>query len=138
MPLLRFKTGDICYHFSGPCACGRNTIRLGPVIGRKQQMIKFKGTTLYPPAIYDVLNEVEAIENYIIEVSTNKLGTDDLLIKVGSKQDNKLSEKKIKDHFRAKLRVAPKIEFYQPKEILILQKPPNTRKPIIFIDHRTN
>jgi len=138
MPLLRFKTGDICYHFSEPCACGRNTIRLGPVIGRKQQMIKFKGTTLYPPAIYDVLNEIEAIENYIIEVSTNQLGTDDLLIKVGCKQDNKLSEKRIKDHFRAKLRVAPKIEFYQPHEILKLQIPPNTRKPIIFIDKRTN
>jgi phenylacetate-CoA ligase len=138
MPLLRFKTGDICYHFTEACACGRNTLRLGPVIGRKQQMIKFKGTTLYPPAIYDVLNEIEGIENYIIEVSTNRLGTDELLVKVGVKQDIPISEKQIKDHFRAKLRVAPEVEFYHPDEILKLQIPPNSRKPIIFIDCRTN
>jgi phenylacetate-CoA ligase len=138
MPLLRFKTGDICYHFSEPCACGRNTIRLGPVIGRKQQMIKFKGTTLYPPAIYDVLNEIEAIENYIVEVSTNDLGTDEILIKVGTKDKNPKLEKEIKDHFRAKLRVAPELAFMDPKEILSVQMPPNHRKPIIFIDHRNS
>ena len=138
MPLLRFKTGDICYHHTEPCACGRNTIRLGPVIGRKQQMIKFKGTTLYPPAIYDVLNEIHCVENYIIEVFTNNLGTDEILIKVGCKADVPPDEKRIKDHFRAKLRVAPQIEFLKPGEIFKLQMPPDTRKPITFIDRRNN
>lgn len=136
MPLLRFKTGDICYHFNGPCACGRSTMRLGPVIGRKQQMIKFKGTTLYPPAIYDVLNEIESIENYVIEVYTNDLGTDEIRVKAGSGLIGKNQEKRIKDHFRAKLRVAPEVEFYTPQEILALQLPENTRKPIIFFDKR--
>jgi len=136
MPLLRFKTGDICYHSTEPCTCGRNTMRLGPVIGRKQQMIKFKGTTLYPPAIYDVLNEIEWIENYIIEVYTNNLGTDEILVKAGYKNATPKHEKIIKDHFRARLRVAPEIEFKKPKEIINLQMPPNTRKPITFIDNR--
>ncbi len=136
MPLLRFKTGDICYHFTELCTCGRNTMRLGPVIGRKQQMIKFKGTTLYPPAIYDVLNEIEWIENYIIEVYTNNLGTDEILVKAGYKNASQKLEKIIKDHFRARLRVAPEIEFKKPKEIIKLQMPPNTRKPITFIDNR--
>ena len=138
MPLLRFKTGDICYHHTEPCACGRNTIRLGPVIGRKQQMIKFKGTTLYPPAIYDVINEIECVENYIIEVFTNNLGTDEILIKVGCKTGAPPDEKRIKDHFRAKLRVAPQIEFLSPVEIFKLQMPEGTRKPVIFIDRRNN
>lgn len=136
MPLLRFKTGDICYHYTEPCACGRNTMRLGPVIGRKQQMIKFKGTTLYPPAIYDVLNEIEGVENYIIEVYTNDFGTDEIRVKAGSVLHGEKQEKRIKDHFRAKLRVAPEVEFYSPKEILALQLPENTRKPIIFFDKR--
>jgi phenylacetate-CoA ligase len=138
MPLLRFKTGDICYHYTGSCACGRNTMRLGPVIGRKQQMIKFKGTTLYPPAIYDVLNEIDCIDNYIVEVYTNDLGTDELLVKVACKPGTFGNEKIIKDHFRAKLRVAPDVEFLNPKEISKLQMPPKTRKPIIFIDNRNN
>lgn len=138
MPLLRFKTGDICYHYTGSCACGRNTMRLGPVIGRKQQMIKFKGTTLYPPAIYDVLNEIDCIDNYIVEVYTNDLGTDELLVKAACKPGTFGNEKIIKDHFRAKLRVAPDVEFLNPKEISKLQMPPKTRKPIIFIDNRNN
>jgi phenylacetate-CoA ligase len=41
MPLLRFKTGDICRRYSAPCSCGRNTYLLGPVEGRKQKMIKY-------------------------------------------------------------------------------------------------
>jgi len=136
MPLLRFKTGDICHHHVEPCSCGRNTMRLGPVIGRKQQMIKLKGTTLYPPSIYDVLNDIDCIENYIVEVSTNELGTDALLIKVGCKNVETNTEKKIKDHFRAKLRVAPNIKFYKPKEISDIQLQEDSRKPVIFIDHR--
>lgn len=136
MPLLRFKTGDICYHHTEACSCGRTTMRLGPVIGRKQQMIKFKGTTLYPPAIYDVLNEIEWIENYIIEVKTNQLGTDEIIIRVGCQEKYFNSEKKIKDHFRARLRVAPEIEFYNPTEISKQQLPVNSRKPITFIDNR--
>src|SRR5690606_3883065 len=43
MPLLRFKTGDLVRKYSAPCSCGRTTDRLGPVEGRKQQMIKYKG-----------------------------------------------------------------------------------------------
>ncbi len=136
MPLLRFKTGDICYHHTEPCSCGRNTLRLGPVIGRKKQMLKFKGTTLFPPAIYDVLNEIDCIENYIIEVSTSTLGTDEILIKAGCNETKKISEKTIKDHFRAKLRVAPEIIFFSKQEILKQQFPSGNRKPITFIDKR--
>jgi len=136
MPLLRFKTGDICYHHTEPCSCGRNTMRLGPVIGRKQQMIKLKGTTLYPPSIYDVLNEIECIENYIVEVSSNELGTDELLILAGCDNVLKNTEKKIKDSFRAKLRVAPKIKFYKPEKIAEMQFIDGGRKPIVFIDKR--
>jgi phenylacetate-CoA ligase len=35
MPLLRFRTGDICCHYTSPCACGRNSIRLSPLEGGK-------------------------------------------------------------------------------------------------------
>ena len=136
MPLLRFKTGDICFHHKEPCSCGRTTMRLGPVIGRKQQMIKFKGTTLYPPAIYEVLNEIDWIENFIIEVNTGSLGTDEVMIRVGCQEKYFGNEKTIKDHFRAKLRVAPEIEFLNPDEIFKRQFPENSRKPVNFIDNR--
>ena len=136
MPLLRFKTGDICHRHTEKCSCGRTSMRLGPVIGRKQHMLKFKGTTLFPPAIYDALNQIDWIKNYIVEVSTNQLGTDEILIKAGCQKVNEDSGKFIKDHFRAKMRVAPDIEFYSPEEILNMQSTEGGRKPTIFIDKR--
>ncbi len=136
MPLLRFKTGDVCHRYSDPCKCGRTTTRLGPVIGRKNQMIKYKGTTLYPPSLYDILNSIDFISNYVVEVFTNEIGTDEILIHVGSKNPVSDKEDEIKDHFRAKLRVTPMIKFETDESIQMIQFSGTTRKPIKFIDNR--
>jgi len=138
MPLLRFKTGDVCYHYNEPCSCGRTTMRLGPVIGRRKQMIKFKGTTLYPPALYDILDNIPYIKNYFVEVCTNDIGTDEIIINAGILAGNPEQEKDIKDHFRAKLRVAPQVRFMKPEEILKVQFPEGNRKAIKFIDKRNS
>lgn len=136
MPLVRFKTGDIVQLHHEPCACGRNTLRVGPVIGRKQQMIKYKGTTLYPPAMNDVLNDFPNIESHIIEISTNDLGTDEILIKIAVKEESDVFLQQLKDHFRAKLRVSPKIEFTTKEILNQLIYNPMSRKPIHFFDTR--
>ncbi|WP_052599959.1 phenylacetate--CoA ligase family protein [Aureispira sp. CCB-QB1] len=136
MPLLRFKTGDICQWYQDACPCGRTTLRLGPVIGRKGQMIKYKGTTLYPPALYNLLNQFEAIKAFVIEVFTNDIGTDEIVIKVASKDTSTRFQKRVKDHFRAKLRVAPKVEFTSFETINALRFPAMSRKPVLFFDHR--
>ena len=136
MPLLRFKTGDIATSHTEPCQCGRNTMRMGPVIGRKKQMIKFKGTTLYPPALYDILENIEGVKNYVVEVYTNLIGTDEILIRIGATDHSESFEKIIKDHFRAKLRVAPSISFETVDYINSLQHPPLSRKPVKLIDRR--
>ncbi len=134
MPLLRFKTGDICYHDTRKCACGRTSMRLGPLMGRKSQMIKFKGTTLYPPVLYDILDNMDFVKNYVVEVYTNEIGTDEILIHVGCSKT--VDEKDIKDHFRAKLRVAPRIVFRTVEEIREIQFPVSGRKSVKFIDNR--
>lgn len=136
MPLLRFKTGDICNGHYEPCKCGRNTMRVGPVIGRKNQMIKYKGTTLYPPALYDILENIDGVRNYIVELSTNSMGVDEILIYIGSENKSESFEKVIKDHFRAKLRVAPAVSFESPEYINRMQFPSTSRKPVKLIDKR--
>lgn len=136
MPLLRFKTGDICYHYTTPCSCGRKTMRLSSVLGRKGQMIKYKGTTLYPPALYDILDMIPGVINYMVEVYTNELGTDDILIRVGSDMQTDAFAKQIKDLFRSKVRVAPTIQFASPDYVAKIQMPQMSRKPIKFIDLR--
>jgi phenylacetate-CoA ligase len=136
MPLLRFKTGDILRHHRAACACGRNSIRTGPVIGRKQQMIKFKGTTLYPPALYNILDEIHFINTYAVKVYTNRLGTDQVAVYVNLKTANDNAEKIIKDRFRASLRVTPQIIFKEESVLRKLIFPENARKAIKFFDER--
>ncbi len=136
MPLIRFKTGDIVQLHKEPCPCGRNTLRVGPIIGRKQQMIKYKGTTLYPPAMNDVLNNFENIVSHVIEISTNDWGTDEILIKIAASHQSDDFLQQIKDHFRAKLRVTPKIEFTTKEALDPIVFNPLSRKPVHFFDKR--
>ena len=138
MPLVRFKTGDVCIHYNDPCPCGRNTLRLSSVLGRKGQMIKFKGTTLYPPALFDILDNIPDVENYSVEVFTNSLGTDQIQIKIGSNNHSEQFIKQIKDIFRSRVRVAPDIIFEAIELIAKEQMPPMSRKVIKFIDLRNN
>jgi phenylacetate-CoA ligase len=136
IPLLRFKTGDIVKAHYEPCQCGRNTMRLGPVVGRKQQMIKYKGTTLYPPAMNDILNDFNGILCYQIVIQTNEIGLDEIIIKLSTENNDENFVNDVRDHFRAKLRVSPKIEVI---DFDILSKTvfhPNSRKPIAFVDMR--
>ncbi len=136
MPLLRFKTGDIVKVHTEPCKCGRNTLRLGPVVGRKKQMIKYKGTTIYPPAMYNLLNDFTEIDNYIIEINNNEIGTDKITIKIGANNSSVDLVEKLKDHFRAKLRVSPQIKFISVKEMNAIKFPKMSRKPMLLIDKR--
>ena len=136
MPLIRFRTGDIVTMHIGTCACGRNTARVSPVLGRKQQMIKYKGTTLYPPVLMDLLTNFEEIENYIIEISTNSILTDEILIRIGTRTPTEALKERISNHFRAKIRVVPKIEYCDIAELERELYPLGSRKPMKFVDKR--
>ena len=137
MPLLRFRTGDIACKHVEQCRCGRWSYRLSPLLGRKNNMIKLKGTTLYPPAINDVLDNTDYVENYVVIVRNSAAGTDDVLVKIGLKRDPGFNVvKELKDSFRSRIRVAPEIEICPVDEIQKINYPPTGRKPVKFIDQR--
>ncbi|MBR6310062.1 MAG: AMP-binding protein [Paludibacteraceae bacterium] len=137
MPLLRFRTGDIAAKCVEQCKCGRWSYRLTPLVGRKNNMIKLKGTTLYPPAINDVLDNTCYVENYVIIVENTFAGTDEVIVKVGLKYELDFDAvKELKDRFRSRLRVAPVVEICPVEEIQKINFPAKSRKPIKFIDNR--
>lgn len=136
MPLLRYKTGDICVYDDTPCACGRNSLRLSPVMGRKKQMLKYKGTTLYPPALFDILHEMENVIDYVAEVTTNEMGTDEVLIYILPDNHDEETNRKIRANLQARLRVSPQIKYITEEEIKKMQMPEAGRKIIRFIDRR--
>jgi len=137
MPLLRYKTGDICMYFDEPCACGRTSLRLSSIMGRKKQMIKFKGTTLYPPALFDLLNEREEILDFVIEVSSNEIGLDQVLIYIVPSEISEECDHRIRAYLQARLRVSPHIKYVTAEAIQKMQFSEASRKAIKFVDKRS-
>ncbi len=136
MPLLRYKTGDICMYYDEPCACGRTSLRLSSIMGRKKQMIKFKGTTLYPPALFDLLNEREEILDFVIEVYSNEIGLDQVLIYIVPSEISEECDHRIRAYLQARLRVSPHIKYLTAEAIQKMQFSEASRKAIKFIDKR--
>jgi phenylacetate-CoA ligase len=136
MPLLRYKTGDICQYYDEPCECGRTTLRLSSIIGRKKQMIKFKGTTLYPPSLFDLLNGMEEILDFVAEVYSNEIGMDEVLLHILPINYTDECDRKIRANLQARLRVSPHVTYVQYDEIQKMQYKESGRKPFKFIDRR--
>lgn len=135
-PLLRFRTGDVVAMHKEKCSCGRNTLRLGPVEGRRNQMIKYKGTTIYPPAIYNLLNGFEAVQDYYIEIYSNSNGSDEIKVNISTQSQYEQLEEEIIDMFRSVLRVKPIINIEDNQVLKKMKYQVNLRKPINFIDKR--
>lgn len=136
MPLLRYKTGDICTYLDEPCTCGRSSLRLSPLIGRKKQMIKFKGTTLYPPALFDLLNEREEILDFVVEIYSNEIGLDQVQLYLVPSDTSEECDHRIRAYLQARLRVSPHIKYLTQEEIIKIQFPEAGRKAVKFIDRR--
>lgn len=135
MPLIRFSTGDISFLITGPCGCGRSTPRIGPVLGRKNQMLKYKGTTVFPSSILSVAEGIEGVEGVCIEARKKDDGTDNIFLYVVCKNPLVL-ERVIVENMRARIRVVPEIIFVSEEEFKNKTYHPEKRKKISFIDFR--
>jgi len=137
MPLLRYRTGDIAVLHNEPCSCGRQTPRLGPIIGRKAQMLKVRGTTLYPPAVFTALQEIEAVQGCYLEVHSEFDLSDQLTVVVGSR-DPELKPETVAEQIASRTRVKPQVTIVTPEDIQRKTVVADKRKPVTFFDLRTS
>lgn len=135
MPLIRFKTGDISFMIDTPCKCGRNSVRLGPILGRKAQMLKIRGTTLYPQAIFSTLEEIEEVDEFYILASAENELSDIISIHVAT-NNNTVTADILESRLQARLRVKPQVIIEPIGSIRQKVFNPNSRKPIRFFDNR--
>lgn len=136
MPLLRYQTGDLCQGYYETCACGRTSMRLGPVLGRKKQMIKYKGTSLYPPMLAEVLHKMDFITEYVIEIKQDELAQDVLVLHLHSADPDAIDHISLKQQLQSSLRVLPQIEWCSLERMMQMQFPNGSRKPVRFWDRR--
>lgn len=64
MPLLRYWTGDLTYLIHEPCACGRTHVRMGPILGRTDDMLIIRGVNVYPTQVEAMLKDIPEVEPY--------------------------------------------------------------------------
>jgi phenylacetate-CoA ligase len=132
MPLIRYRTGDCAAMFRGLCSCGRATPRLGPIIGRKHQKLKFKGASLFPATLTAVLEQHAGVELFVIIARRESELSDSIEVLVhGSAPVAALREQ-----FQARAKIAPQIRHVSRAEIEALQMPPSARKRSTFVDLR--
>lgn len=135
MPLLRFRTGDIAAMHCAPCPCGRNTPRLGPVLGRKDQMLKYRGTTVFPPAIFSALQELPAVRGYYVEVFSDFELSDRIRVVVGT-ADPGIDVSSVQEKIASRTRVKPEVVLASLEDVRQKTIQEGKRKPVTFFDYR--
>jgi phenylacetate-CoA ligase len=135
MPLVRYKTGDISFIAGTSCLCGRNTIRLGPILGRCKQMMKIRGTSIYPQSVQAVLDELPQVKEYYLRVRNNESFSEHLTIHIALADDQSKTDDTLQI-LQARLRVKPELVITPIEEIRKVVYNPEFRKPVRFIDER--
>ncbi len=70
IPLVRYRTRDICTLLPGTCACGRTGVRMSKICGRSDDMLIIRGANVFPSQVEEVLLDVKGtLPHYQIVVS---------------------------------------------------------------------
>lgn len=76
LPLVRYRTRDLCSLNHEKCACGRTTVRMSKPVGRSDDMLIIRGVNVFPSQIEHVLLQEGMQPNYLITVDrVNNLDT---------------------------------------------------------------
>lgn len=136
MPLFRFRTGDVAQLHEERCACGRYSPRLGPILGRKNEMLKFRGTTVFPPAIFSAIQALPYVQDYYIEVREGFDLSDQIRVVVGLADGCDVKAERIADEIRAQVRVKPEVVCLGVAAVRARTAQPDKRKAVRFFDLR--
>jgi phenylacetate-CoA ligase len=102
MPLVRYRTGDITFKLQGSCACGRNSMRIGPIMGRTNEIIRQRGVSVFPLTVTNALDEMDELNDYVIIIESDDAHTDRVSIHVAAQPS---AVEKIASHIREAAKV---------------------------------
>jgi len=118
--------------FRDPCQCGRTSLRIGPIIGRKNQKLKYRGVSVFPSMLQAVLEEAEGVNGFVIIAKTESPLSDSIEVLV----HGPASLEGLREALQARSKISPLIRRAAPEEVEALQVPPEARKRRTFVDLR--
>ncbi len=134
--MIRYRTGDVAALYREPCSCGRVTPRVGPILGRKHQKLKVKGTTLFPSALQAVLDEADGVEAYVIVATSEADLSDAVEVRLACAGPPERVLDELRAAFPARTKVTPRLAVVSRAEVEALQAGSDSRKRRVFVDRR--
>ncbi len=86
MPLLRYRTRDLCKLTEEKCACGRTNVRMSAVMGRSDDMLIISGINVFPSQVESVILQLPELEPQYMLIVERKGNLDTLTVQVEVRQ----------------------------------------------------
>ena len=124
LPILRYRTRDICKLSHKPCACGRNLVKMSKPRGRTDDMLIIRGINVFPSQVEHVLLSLNMEPNYQIIVDRkNNLDTMEVQVEMSDQMfSDKVRNLEDVEHniaaaLQSTLNIAAKIRLVEPKSL---------------------
>ena len=122
IPVVRYRTRDLCSFLPGACPCGRTGRRMSKVSARSDDMLIIRGVNVYPQQIEAALLAIEGVApHYQIVVSrAGALDELEVLVEVGESlffdemQKQQAMKEKIERRLETELAVHAKVRLVEP------------------------
>lgn len=125
MPMLRYRTHDICRLDDSPCQCGRTHIRMERLTGRTDDMLVISGVNVFPSQIESVLVGLNGVSPHYMLVVDRVKSRDKLEVQVELTEemfsDTVAEIERLRDDIKEKIKsvvgINTKIQLVPPKSI---------------------
>ncbi len=125
MPLIRYRTRDICTLNKGMCRCGRTFARMSKPMGRSDDMLIIRGVNVFPSQIEGVLMNTKGVAPHyqIIVDRINNKDTLEVQVEVAAHaftdqiSDLEALAKRISSDLLSALGIRANVKLVEPKSI---------------------
>jgi len=111
-PLIRYRTHDLTRFIPGKCECGLDYPRIATLIGRSDDMVKVRGSIIYPSRVDELLATIEGVSSEY-QIMIDHLNGKDILtlffetsVPAGDAAHN--LEKAVEHEFKERIGLMPK------------------------------
>ena len=125
MPLLRYRTKDLCTLMEGECPCGRTSVRMSRIVGRSDDMLIIRGINVFPSQVESVILEMQEFEPQYMLIVDRVNNLDTLQVQVEVRKDYFSDDigrmlamkKKLADRLKSVLSISADVRLMEPGSI---------------------
>ncbi len=131
-PLIRYRTHDLTRLLSGECKCGCKYPRLDTLVGRSDDMVKVKGTIIFPQKVDALLSNIKGVSSEYQVMIDHLNGRDIVTVYFETEEENKKAiETEVGKKFKEVIGIA-----IVSKAVAMGELPRSEKKSVRIFDNR--